>query len=236
MDPGRQHRDPVLLRPAKKTGSKGPLLMGAGGLLFVAYIYNSFGVASSIDGFFGGLDQTAHAHEAEVVDWYLRVLPALGVLVLVALGWVLIARSALGRKRKKTRVVEAGGSCTIHEFAELCREAGIGAKVARESYRLLLVRQRERLRHILTADLEVDLGMTPAAVVAFYAELLRKTDRPASESRATPFKTLQDVLQAVEFREDLSLAEGRLTGRVADLRREMAERRPRVARMPEQGE
>ena len=231
VDPGRLHRDPVLLRPKQK-GGKGPLLMVAGGLLFVAYINNSFGVASALDDFFSGIDHTAHAHETVVIAWYLRALPALGVLIAASLMWVMATRAGLFRRRRKTQTAGADGACTIHEFAEICRGAGLGAKVARESYRMLLPQHRARMRTVLGAELGGELGMAPAAIVEFYAELLRRTDRPASESRIIPFSTVstvQDVLQAVDIREDLTLADGRLNGRVAvrveDLRREMGARR-----------
>ena len=155
-----KHQGPPVKPMETKKGAPVGILVtiGVGGL-FLAYAFNAGGMQTALDGILNGANQQVHTNDAAVGAGFVAALPYIGLAMGLAVIYVVLRGMGIG-KRKTPRKVE-GEALTVHEFAELAGAQGVGAKVAREAYRMLLPEYGEQMRTTLGQSFTGDLGLAP---------------------------------------------------------------------------
>lgn len=192
--------------PAEETVVKkgsfptGMVLTAALGLLFVCYLTNAGDVQTGIDAFFGAQVHSAHTHDALISSWFMLLLPYVAMALVLAVLYVLLASLGVGKtKRKPAPLTEF---MTVHEFAEFARANGVGARVAREMYRMLLPNFGSRMRSTLPRPF-ADLDAAPETVWGMFEELVSKSGgiirgHVGVEALGTPMEMMQAAERCVE--------------------------------------
>ena len=191
--------------------------MGSAGALFASYVFNLGGLQTFLDDYFSNLDHQVHLHDKAVGSEFLVVLPYVGLFV-VGIG-LLYLFSFLGkgaRTVQKERRLKDRDQLSMSEFVELAREHGVGVKVARESYRLLLPHYRNRMRALFTDSLSRDLKLSPPEIRDLHGNMLRMADRQHDVFTAGSIDTILQMMQAVERCEDRSLTPSKLRRRAEE--------------------
>ena len=178
----------------------GMILAAALGLLFVSYLTNAGNVQVAIDAFFGAQVHSAHNHDAQISSLFMLLLPYVAMALCLAFLYVMLASLGVGKtKRKPKPLIE---QVTIHEFAEIATAAGVGARVAREMYRMLLPDYGKTMRSTLTRSF-AESNVSSQAVWAMFEELVAKSGgvirgRIGVEALGTPTEMMQAAEQCVE--------------------------------------
>jgi hypothetical protein len=188
-------------KKAEKKGSMfkspGNMLVAGFGILFVSYVFNVHGLATTFDSYFASLNHAAQGHSGTVSNLFIKGLPLVAAgfvifIVLVVLRAVGPSKTTLGHtKREETRGVEA--------FVAAAGEHGVSLKVARAAYRLLLPHVRKG-KYLGVADtLCKDLKVKPDFVTELYGSLLRHSDRVRRQGDdGASIHTVMGLLLAVE--------------------------------------
>ena len=113
--------------------------------------------------------------------------------------YVLLASFGVGNPKRKPKVLLE--QVTVHEFAELCRAAGVGARVAREMYRMLLPDYGNHMRSTLSRSF-AELDASSESVWGMFEELVVKSGgvirgRVGIEALGTPMAMIQAAEQCV---------------------------------------
>ncbi len=192
--------------PAKETTAGkggvpvGMIVMAVTGLLFVAYLTNAGDVQTGIDNFLSAQVRTAHTHDAEVTSWFMVLLPYVAMAMGVTVLYVLLASLGVGKGKRKPKPLTE--QLTVHEFAELARAEGVGARVSREMYRMLLPDYAETLRSSLTRSFTT-MEVSPETVWGMFEELVYKSGAAVLggigvEALSTPIEMMQAAERCVE--------------------------------------
>ena len=174
--------------------------MAAAGTLFVCYLTNAGNVQTTIDGFFGAQVHSAHSHDAQVSTWFVALLPWVAMAFILSVLYVLLASFGVGKAKRKPKPLTE--QLTVHEFAELAAAAGVGARVSREMYRMLLPACGDRLRSNLARPF-AELAAPSEAVWDMFEELVGRSGgvirgHVGIEALGTPMEMMQAAEQCVE--------------------------------------
>ena len=199
-DPQRRSSDPTLTRTGILS-HPGTLLMGLGGFLFAAYIFNVGGTATYLDALFNGWNDAAHAQNHRVQSGVEMAIPyAVAFIALIVLYAILKGIGSALTSRKTTKQLAPRREITLEEFTEHVANKGISPKVAKESFKLLLPFYRNRMRTRLTDSLSGVLQMNRVQIADLYANLLYHTDRhmPHGDDPEIDADTVLELLTLVE--------------------------------------
>ncbi len=186
---------------AKKGGLPvGMILMAALGLLFVAYLTNAGNVQVALDAFFGEQVHSAHTHDAQISSLFLLLLPYVAMALCLCVIYVLLASIGVGKTKRKPKPLTE--QLTVHEFAELALAAGVGARVSREMYRILLPESSATMRSTLTRTF-AERNISQQTAWAMFEELVVRSSgiirgRVGVEALGTPIEMMQVAEQCVE--------------------------------------
>ncbi len=186
---------------AKKGGFPvGMLIAAALGILFVSYLTNAGNVQTTIDAFFSAQVHSAHTHDDFVTTWFVRLLPYVALALCMAFLYVMLASFGVGKAKRKPQ--PKSETLTVHEFAEIVAEAGIGPRVSREMYRLLLPDYARTMRTTLTTTFTA-LDVSTETVWGMFEELVQKSGGIIRgsfgiEALGTPIEMMQAADQCVE--------------------------------------
>ena len=186
---------------AKKSGFPvGMVAMAALGLIFIAYLTNAGDVQTGIDAFFAGQVHSAHTHDAQVTSWFLLLIPYVAMALCLAVLYVLLASFGVGKTKHKPKLLTE--QLSVHEFAELAGAAGVGARVSREMFRILLPDYGDKMRSSLNRTY-AELGATSENVWGNFEELVRRSGgvirgHVGVEALGTPMQMMQAAEQSVE--------------------------------------
>jgi hypothetical protein len=200
---GGNVRDPVSRDPKAKGGgfsNAGSLFVLGIGALFGAYVFNIADVKTTLDNFFGGIDDSLKAHNGDVVDLVNDAIPIAKIVLLVLGAWILLSLMRRWfRAGRKEATLASRKPLTVEEFIEIAAEHNISAKVAREAYHLLAPHYSHRMRTRLSDSLEDDLQLSKPERFDLVGNLLRRTDRLAhTNARERDVETVLDLLLDVE--------------------------------------
>jgi len=198
-DPQRRATDPSLTRTGIMS-HPGTLMMGLGGVLFAAYIFNFNGTATYLDALFNGWNDAAHAQNHAVQSGVVAAIPyAVGFIALIVLYAILKGISSALTSHKTTKQLAPRKEITLQEFTEHVGNRGVSPKVAKEAFKLLLPYYRNRMRTRLSDSLTTVLQLNRVQIADLYANLLYQTDRhmpPGDED--VDADTVLDLLLLVE--------------------------------------
>ena len=186
---------------AKKGGfPAGMILAAALGILFVSYLTNAGNVQTAIDAFFSAQVHSAHKHDDFVTYWFMTLLPYVALALCMAVLYVMLASFGVGKAKRKPQPKTE--DLTVHEFAEIAAGSGVGPRVAREMYRLLLPDYARTMRSTLTTTFTA-LDIPTETVWAMFEELVQKSGgvirgSVGIEALGTPIEMMQAADQCVE--------------------------------------
>jgi hypothetical protein len=176
-DPQRRATDPNLTRKGLLS-HPGTLMMGLGGVLFAAYIFNFNGTATYLDALFNGWNDAAHAQNHAVQSGVVAAIPyAVGFIALIILYAILKGISSALTSHKTTKQLAPRKEISLQEFTEHVGQRGISPKVAKEAFKLLLPYYRNRMRTRLSDSLTTVLQLNRVQIADLYANMLYQTDR-----------------------------------------------------------
>jgi hypothetical protein len=178
-DPQRRSNDPHLTRQGLLS-HPGTLLMGLGGVLFAAYIFNIGGTATSLDALFNGWNESAQAQNHHVQAGIETAIPyAVALIAVIVLYAILKGIGSAFTSRRTTKQLAPRKEVTLQEFTDHVATKAISPKVAKEAFKLLLPYYRNRMRTRLSDSLTQVLQLNQIQIHDLYANLLYQTDRHA---------------------------------------------------------
>ena len=186
---------------SKKSGFPvGMVIMAAFGILFVSYLTNAGNVQTGIDAFFGAQVHSAHHHDAFVATWFMVLLPYVAMALCIAVLYVMLASFGVGKTKRK--VAPQTEFVTVHEFAEIGQAAGVGARVSREMYRMLLPDYGREMRSTINRRFD-DMSISAETVWGMFEELVHKSGgmirgHVGVESLGSPLEMMQTAEQCME--------------------------------------
>jgi len=206
-----QSLDPTLTRKGV-LAHPGSLFVGFGALVFFAYVFNVGGLQTFLDGFFGGLDNSAKSHNNEVATFVIASLPYVGVALGAVVLFIVLSMLSRGAKSiKKRHKLSSREEVSLHEFEDEAAKHGISKKVAREAYEELLPHYHGQMRVTLKDRMPATLQLKPVEISELYGNLLRKTDRQRKVGDdGASIETVLDLIKAVEESKKRSLTQSRL--------------------------
>jgi len=177
----------------------GILLLAVAALGFFAYVFNVEGIQPVLDGFFGGLNQTAQSKNDDVANLVVASAPYVKVGLGVVAAWVvlLVLRGAM-KSGTKAAKLSTRKPLTQQEFMDLAAIQSISGRVAREAYDLLLPHYNHHMRTRLSDSLASDLRLSRHERADLVGNLLRRTDRMSQWGDGDDVDTVLDLLIAVE--------------------------------------
>jgi hypothetical protein len=199
-DPQRRATDPNLTRKGILS-HPGTLMMGLGGVLFAAYIFNFNGTATYLDALFNGWNDAAHAQNHAVQSGVVAAIPyAVGFIALIILYAILKGIGSALTSHKTAKQLAPRKEITVQEFTEHVATRGVSPKVAKEAFKLLLPYYRNRMRTRLSDSLTTVLQLNRVQIQDLYANLLYQTDRhmPRDQDDEIEAETVLDLLLLVE--------------------------------------
>lgn len=186
---------------AKKGGIPvGMILMAILGILFLSYLTNAGNLQSGADAFFSAQVHSAHRHDDQVAVWFMRLLPFVILAFVTAILYVMLASFGVGKPKPRPRPLTQ--QLTVHEFAEIAAQSAVGARVAREMYRILLPEYAPRMRATLPSTF-LELDVPSDTVYAMFEELVRKSGGSIHgsvgiEALGTPLEMMQAAEQCLD--------------------------------------
>ncbi|WP_047488616.1 hypothetical protein [Terriglobus sp. TAA 43] len=224
--PRRRSTDPQIRRrrqdhrPGKS--ALGALITVVGAVLFLGYVFNVVGFASSADRFLSSLNASAQSWTDVVVKIVELVYPAIG---LIGVGLILFAALLFLYRRirgaKKTRALAGREVITLEQFRKITEARGIRPRISTQAYQFLLPYYASSMRARLDDRLIEDLHMTAEQVQDLYGNLLRNTDRKKPVGARTNIVSVMDLLNAVQAakRQSLMDSTSRPVARISTVRR-----------------
>jgi hypothetical protein len=198
----------------EKNGAIGPgmIIVAAIGTLFVAYIFNFHGIATSLDRSLGNINQAAQSQQQTVATIFVHALPVIvGAMVLFLM--LIFLRAGEGKKSSSKK--QSADSRGIDAFVELASAEGISPKVSRSAYRVLLPFVRKNKYLGVDDSLFHDLKLREEQLSDVYGSLLRLSDRNRRRGdEGTGIRGVMGLMMAVESSEEKPAA-GTITGKIS---------------------
>ena len=204
-------------QPEKKgmLASPGMLIVAALGTLFVAYIFNFHGVATGIDGYFGGVNKAAQSHQQAVSTIFIHALPALVGAMVLFLMLIFLRASGGGSNKSSKSSKKPSLDRGVDAFVEAAAKEGISPRVSRSAYRVLLPFVRKDKYLGIDDTLFHDLKLREEQLSEVYGSLLRLSDRNRRRGdEGAGIRGVTGLMMAVESSEEKPAA-GTITGKIS---------------------
>jgi hypothetical protein len=193
-------------KPEKKGSllkSPGSLLVAGFGILFVSYVFNLGGLATTFDAYFASLNHAAQGHSGTVSSLFIKGLPLVAAALVIFI--VLVVLRAIGPSKTTLGHSKAQEIRGVDTFVAAAGEHGVSLKVSRAAYRLLLPHVRKGKQLGVGDTLCKDLKVKPDFVSDLYGALLRHSDRIRRQGEdGASIHTVMGLLLAVEASKERS--------------------------------
>jgi hypothetical protein len=189
--------DPTLTRKRGALSHPGSLLLVAVALIFFAYI---FGYLPQLDTAFNSLTKSINGQrDAAMTIWQYAPFVGGGIAALIVLAWIWGKVSEVFRYSAKRSMVAGRPEVSEAAFLAMTAKHSVSAKVAHQTYKLLLHDYTRSMKVSLKDDLRRDLGWKETHVLDVMGNLVRHCDRKKNlKADPNAVCTVLDLLLYVE--------------------------------------
>jgi hypothetical protein len=189
--------DPTLTRKRGALSHPGSLLLVAVALVFFAYM---FGFLPQLDTYFGSLTHAIdNQRDTAMTIWQYAPIVGGGIVILVLSIWLWGKAMDAMRSSSKRSMVAGRKSLSEPEFAAMVASHSVSAKVAHQTYKLLVHDYSHSMKVGLNDDLRRDLHWKETHLLDVMGNLARHCDRKKNlKANSEAIRTVLDLLLYVE--------------------------------------